>query len=217
MNSLPPNSKWEKTYWSAFSRDAHQLLAWGYSGALSLIGPRQEEPEITGFIVGCIRSKLNMTTCKRYERYSLHEESPFAGEERSGKERRRLDIFVESHTIQPRPRYVFEAKRLRKGSHGIGGYVGDEGIGRFVTNKYAAEWPVAAMIGYVQSEDANSWQPKLEAAFNSDLEDRLAIEKKLSRVCIIASIPDEWSSEHRRRDNDTITIFHILLNCTGNV
>lgn len=216
MNSLPPDSKWERTYWSAFSRDAHQLVALGYFGALSLIGPDQEEPEITGLIVDCIRRELNVTTCKRYERYSLHEESPFAGEDRLGTARRRLDVFVESHSIQPRPRYIFEAKRLRKRSHGIGKYVGDEGVGRFVSNKYGAEWPVAAMIGYVQSDVPVVWQAQLDAAFKSDSEERFAIEKNLSKVCVITLLPDEWSSEHRRKDNGAITIFHILLNCTGN-
>src|SRR5205085_9543204 len=100
-----------------------------------------EETEVTGFIVEAIETKLSAPDMdERFDRYSIKEDNPVPGEGRTGKRRRRMDVIVEC-TYRPRhkqrPRYVFEAKRLRRPSHLIGYYVGEEGVRRFVEGKYA--------------------------------------------------------------------------------
>src|SRR5271157_2966485 len=79
---------------------------------------------------------------------------------RFGKKRPRIDIeFV--HVIRGRrPRFHVEAKRLYR-SDSVNEYFGPAGLGMFVEGAYAAEWPSAGMLGYVQSDDCVAWLARL--------------------------------------------------------
>jgi hypothetical protein len=203
-------------YEKFFRRDAHQLLAWGYEDARSEIKSDQEETTITGFIIRAIRKRLNsFDTPEKYVRYAVMEDNPIEGEGREGKERRRLDINIECCKRGPRPQYIFEAKRLRKSSHAIGYYAGDEGLKRFVQGKYATDYPEAAMVGYVQSDTPDYWMKQLSGKLKKDTTGEFGVKEKLGKGIVLPSLPDEWVSKHERTGNTPIVIYHVLLDCSA--
>jgi len=205
-----------RQYDLAFREDAHQLLAWGHLDSCRLITPQQEETEITGFIVEAIQSRLDsFTTPARFEKYCVKEDNPVSGEGRTGKKRRRIDIIIEATRPRPRPRYVFEAKRLCRPSNTIGKYVGSEGMMRFISGRYAAECPEVAMIGYVQTDTAEYWFAELENHFSKDSAEGLYITAKLTQVSVTADLKDAWVSRHTRKSGNQLAIFHVLLNCSA--
>lgn len=211
MLSVPRKPDWT-VYETYFRRDALQLLAWGHEDARSQILDDLEETEITGYISEAIDKRLmSFTTPARFDRYALKEDNPVPGEGRTGKRRRRLDITIERAQHGPRPRYVFEAKRLHRSSHTIQGYCGKEGLLRFVQGTYAGEYPEAAMVGYLQSDTPAYWIEKLTEVFARDHE--LRISKALSKDVVLDSLVDTWVSEHTREQLDPITLYHVMLVC----
>ncbi len=209
------NAIWRE-YDVSFREDAHQLLAWGYLAARHLIAPEREETEITGFIAEAIRAKLNSPDIEeRFDRYSLQEDNPVAGERRIGKRRVRMDIIIESSFRKPRPQYIFEAKRLCRPNQTLGDYLGGEGILRFLQGRYAADCPEVAMVGYVQTDTISYWAIALERRFDEDSANQFRITEKLSKTGIISHLADEWISKHQRENQMLITIFHIFLDCSA--
>lgn len=206
MNPPFSNSAWQ-SYDFSFRRDAHHLLAWGYRGALPSIYCNCEEDDITSFIADAIEDILNDDlTPKRFDRYSIKPQNPVRGEKRFGKKRRKLDILIE-RVARPRIVYIFEAKRLEKKNHRIKGYLGEEGLERFVSGKtYAAGLPEAAMVAYVQDRSVANWEAELiEALSEAQVEKRSAVKELKS--CLV--------SHHLRANNSTLEIHHILLDCTA--
>ena len=200
-------------YNNRFRQDAHQLIAWGYRDAAPQIHSDLVEEEITGFIVEAIEKRLDDPyTPERFDRYSIDEEKPIAVEGRKGKKRRRLDLVVASGHFRPRPKYVFEAKRLRKNGYPIGKYIGEGGLQCFVKGVYASEHSEAAMIGYLQSDDAIYWETELHRSFKHSSD--LCIKQLLQKAQVLSSITDVWTSEHERKENDSIIIYHIFLDCS---
>jgi hypothetical protein len=201
-------------YNNRFRQDAHQLLAWGYQDALPQIHSDLVEEEIIGFIIEAIEKKLDDPyTPERFDRYSIDEEKPIAVEGRKGKRRRRLDLVVVSSHFRPRPKYIFEAKRLRKNGYPIGKYVGEGGLQCFVQGVYASEHPEAAMIGYLQSNNAIYWETELHRSFKDSPD--LCINQLLQKTQVLSSITDVWTSEHEREENAPIVIYHIFLDCSA--
>jgi hypothetical protein len=211
LNSLTLNA-----YDYGFRRDAHQLLAWGYQDALPDIHCNLMEEVITGLIVEAIEARLDApSTPEKFDRYSIDEEKPIAVEGRTGKNRRRLDLVVVSGHNRPRPKYIFEAKRLRKNGYPIGKYVGQDGLQCFIKGVYAAQYPESAMIGYVQSDSASYWESELKRSFEEDSKENLCILKPLQRTQVLTFMPDVWVSEHERGAKDSITVYHVFLNCSA--
>ena len=199
---------------SGFRINAHQLLAWGYEDALPQIHGNLKEEEITGIIVEAIRERLdNPRTPKKFRRYDIHEEKPVAVEGRTGKKRRRLDLVIVSGHNCPRPQYIFEAKRLRKNGYPISKYVGKEGLQCFIKGVYASQYPEAAMIGYLQSDNAVYWETELHRSFKDSPD--LCVKQLLQKAQVLSSITDVWTSEHERTGNDSIIIYHIFLDCSA--
>jgi hypothetical protein len=216
MGAEELNSFVQSSYDYGFRRDAHQLLAWGYQDALPQIHCTLQEEEITGLIVEEIEKRLdNPSTPKKFYRYSIDEEKPFASEGRTGKKRRRLDLVVVSGHSRPRPRYIFEAKRLRKNGYPIGRYVGEDGLQCFTTGIYASQYSEAAMVGYFQSDAASYWEMELQRSFTNDLRNDLRIQEPLEKVNVLSSMPDVWFSQHERREGSSIAVYHIFLNCSA--
>lgn len=199
-----------------FRRDAHQLLAWGYQDALPDIHCNLMEEDITGLIVEAIENRFNSSsTPERFDRYSIDEEKPIAVEGRKGKNRRRLDLVVVSGHSRPRPKYIFEAKRLRKNSYPIGKYVGKDGLQCFVKEVYGSQYPEAAMVGYVQSDATGYWETELKRSFDDDLNNNLRITQILKKAQFLSSMPDVWVSEHERITGSSMVVYHIFLNCSA--
>ena len=215
MGAEELNSFARSSYDYGFRRDAHQLLAWGYQDALTEIYCNLQEEEITGLIAESMEKRLdNPSTPEKFDRYSIDEEKPIAVEGRKGKKRRRLDLVVVSGHSRPRPKYIFEAKRLRKNGYPIGKYVGEDGLQCFVKEVYASQYPEAAMIGYVQSDVASYWESELKRSFDGDLKDDLRITQLLQKAPVLSSIPDVWVSSHERITGNSIAVYHIFLNCS---
>ncbi len=216
MGAEKLNSFARSSYDYGFRQDAHQLLAWGYQDALSEIHCNLVEEEITGLIVEAIEKRLdNPSTPEKFDRYSIDEEKPITVEGRKGKKRRRLDLVVVSGHSRPRPKYIFEAKRLRKNGYPIGRYVGKDGLQCFVKGVYASQYLEAAMVGYIQSDAASYWEIELKRSFDGDLHNDLRITQLLQKVQVLSSMPDVWVSEHGRRAGSSITMYHIFLNCSA--
>ncbi|PKN66303.1 MAG: hypothetical protein CVU57_06430 [Deltaproteobacteria bacterium HGW-Deltaproteobacteria-15] len=210
-------ARWN-SYDQSFREDAHRLLAWGYNDSRPHVASDSEETEITGFLVEAMETKLSSPDLdERFDRYCIKEDNPVSGEGRTGKRRRRLDIVVEC-TYRPRhinrPKYVFEAKRLRRPGHLIGNYVGNEGVKRFVNAKYAADCPEVAMVGYFQSDAALYWIERLREQFDKARYE-FKVREPLSKEIVISELPDEWRSGHLRTNGAPVAIYHILLDCTS--
>jgi hypothetical protein len=203
-------------YDSSFRPVAHQLLAWGYEDALPRIHCKLQEEEITGFIAEAIEKRLDdPSTPRKFRRYDIHEEKPMAVEGRTGKKRRRLDLVIICSHGCPRPKYIFEAKRLRKNGYPIGKYVGEGGLQCFIKGVYASQYPEAAMIGYVQSDASSYWESELKRSFDEDIHKDLCIIQLLQKVQVLSSISDAWVSEHERITGSSIAIYHIFFNCSA--
>lgn len=204
-------------YRTAFRADAHQLIAWGYQDARDRIQNVSEETAITGLIAEAIEARLDdPETPERFDRYDPVDEYQLPGEDLVGKRRKRADIRIKSSLLRPRPRYIFEAKRLRKSTHGIDRYLGEEGMQRFLGNtSYSQYADEAAMVGYVQSETPDWWLDKLSAALGND-------PAGVHRVIASLSTPTESMpfenckiSTHNKEDGAAIEIAHIMLDCCG--
>jgi hypothetical protein len=216
MGAEELNSFARSSYDYGFRRDAHQLLAWGYQDALAEIHCNLQEEEITGLIAEAMEKRLdNPSTPEKFDRYSIDEEKPIAVEGRKGKKRRRLDLVVVSGHSRPRPKYIFEAKRLRKNSCPVGEYVGKEGLQCFLEGTYASQYPEAAMIGYFQSDTASYWESELKRRFDGDPNNDLRIIQSLQKVQVLSSMTDVWVGEHERITGVAIVVYHILLNCSA--
>lgn len=216
MGAEKLNSFTRNSYDYGFRRDAHQLLAWGYQDALAEIHCNLQEEEITGLIAEAMEKRLdNPSTPEKFDRYSIDEEKPIAIEGRKGKKRRRLDLVVVSGHSRPRPKYIFEAKRLRKNGYPIGKYLGEDGLQCFVKEVYASQYPEAAMVGYVQSDPTSYWESELKRSFDGDLKNDLRITQLLQKVQVLSSVPDVWVSKHERITGSAIAMYHIFLNCSA--
>lgn len=218
MASSRKSPEWLRFYNGSFLRGAHQLLAWGYEDtrrqhkihALAL------EEGITGDIVEAIKLRLDdpRTPSKYTTHYFVDDESHVRGSGKAGKTRQRLDIVVVCSSKLPRPEFIFEAKLLRRNGFPIGLYTGYGGMQCFIRGDYAANYPVAAMIGYMQTDDSKRWLAELKRSFTNDVHNVLRIKASLRKVTVIPHLNNEWISVHKRGRNSDIGIFHIFLDCT---
>src|SRR5436190_19809663 len=169
-------------YFELFREYAHQLLVWGYQDARPQIVRDLEETEITGFIATAMQARINSNpnTPEVYWRFVVIENRPISAEGRTGKRRLMPDIIIESTERIPHPIYVFEAKRLRKRSHPVTNYTGEEGLWMFINDKYAAEYLEAAMIGYVQSDTSGIWATVMTKHFENDSTGQYCLEGDIS-------------------------------------
>lgn len=194
-----------ETYWNVFREDVHHLLALGYQRAQAKLGENDREDDITGDIVEGIDAFLDEAD-ERFDRYSVHGFKRQPNRESRGKKRPELDIVVQDGNKRPRIWYGIEAKRLKTNGHPISAYLGNEGMGCFINEKYVPESPEAIMLGYMQNKDNFYWFKQLEKC----------IKSKLSPCSINYLLRNEWRSTHNRRNGSKMTIFHIFLDC-GNL
>ena len=217
MSNAAAGGHWD-AYWRAFRQDVHQLLAWGYEDSTSRITPDDEEEVITAYIAEAIDRRIDdPRTPESFARYSIHNARFVSPRGQTGKRQLRLDLMLEQCGTRPKRRFVFEAKRLKTGSHPIGNYTGKEGLGRFVSGYYATTDPEAAMVGYIQNADVTYWLSELERIFTvhrSSEPDELRIVDGLRKIAVIPALENEWLSGHTRADGTRIGMFHILLRCS---
>ncbi len=210
-----PTFAYFSTYHRLFRVHVHQLIVWGYEDGRRRIGSAdEEEPDITSFICEAIEDRLRDPRCPNWcRRYDVKENPPVRHKGRTGKAKLKPDVIIVGVAIRGMPEFVFEAKRLGTGSHGVSEYLGSEGMGCFIAGVYAARYGEAGMLGYVQRESIAYWRSEL----------RSAIERRSASLClrcpqretsVIDALPGEWVSEHERGAvGRPLAVCHILLDC----
>jgi len=122
-----------------------------------------------------------------------------------------LDIRV-MHGRLPRVFFAFECKRLnviRNGKYAsqAGEYVGEGGMGCFLSGKYDGGSDCGAMIGYVMDNDAQ----KAIIAINKALKLRIKQPVKLKISSLLSEEDDPcYETVHMNIEND-FTIYHVIL------
>lgn len=192
------------------------MLAWGYADSRHRVRIAEEEPTITGFIAEAIQNRLDALDCPPWcDQIVIKDDPPIPGGGRTGRRRWRPDLIFESvDGRKPRPKYYFEAKRLRK-LQSINDYVGEDGLGCFLSGRYAPESDEAGMLGYVQCDDVSTWVERLQLAIGQDSQDKndFLLLSPQCQVQIVEAFPLEWMSKHGRQTRKSIFIHHILLDC----
>jgi hypothetical protein len=201
-------------YGSSFVRIVHRVLAAAYARLPKEGLSKMEEPSITGLLVSRMRSFLEDPAAPRWAgRLAVHDDPPINLDGLQGKRRPRIDIEVESVTAGRRPRFQFEAKRLN-GTQGVSAYVGSDGLGCYVSEKYARDHVAAGMLAYIQEGDASAWMIKIEASLSADRSTHgLA---KSGPIWETFSSPDHTLPSYRsvhKRSTSPIVIFHTFMQC----
>lgn len=146
----------------------HQVLQEGYARIDAAKHQATPEPALTGELVRSMKSFLGEMSAPEWaDHFSVHDDPPVNDPTRFGKDRRRVDVRVDSATPRPGAGFSFEAKRLARG-YAVAKYLGDEGLSRFLCGDYAREDNDAGMIGYVQDDDAGYWAAEIEGALGAD-------------------------------------------------
>lgn len=201
-------------YGSAFVGIVHRVLAAAYAAIPKANLSKMQEPSITGLIVQKMRAFLEDPKAPRWAaRLAVHDDPPLNVGGTQGKKRPRIDIEVESVIAGPRPRFQFEAKRLNK-KQGVPDYLGADGLGCFVSGKYAAAHAAAGMLAYLQSGTLGAWAKKIESGL-----DGARSKHGLSKTgpawstfkAANHALPS-FRSEHQRSCGP-IVVFHTLLVC----
>ena len=148
-----------------FVRRVHRLIQLGYERLTPAAYAKTQEPAITGELVDAIDGVLSDCAEDWMIAFSVHDDPPVNDGRRKGKQRKRVDLRIDSGSFRPRARFRFEAKRLGKG-HPVTVYLGSEGLGCFLRGDYAREEDHAGMLGYVQSGELDRWGEKIAAALN---------------------------------------------------
>ena len=155
-------------YGSAFVHNCLLLLVRAHKKLSSRQLATEKEPAITGLLVASAKELVEMEDAEPWLEHVIVLDDPPQNDDpdRLGMARHRIDIeFVETRKGL-RPRFHAEAKRLYR-SDSVNEYLGDNGIGMFVTGSYARDWPSAGMLGYVQTNDCARWLADIERGMAS--------------------------------------------------
>ena len=200
-------------YWSAYRQHVHTLLAWGYADSRHRVQSKHEEPDITGFIAEAIQDRLDALDCPSWcDRIAIKDDPPVRGGGRTGRGRWRPDLIFESRERKPRPKYHFEAKRLRK-PQSKKDYLGEGGLQCFLSGMYASENDEAGMLGYIQCENTSTWAERLQMTIDQDHQDKdeMLLLPPQYNIQVVDAFPLEWISKHDRYTGKSIVIHHVLL------
>lgn len=200
-------------YWSTYRQHIHTLLAWGYADSRNRVQAKHDEPAITGFIAEAIQDRLDSPDSPLWcNQIAIKDDPPIPGGGRTGRKRWRPDLIFESVERRPRPRYHFEAKRLRK-QQSINEYLGEDGLQCFLSGRYAHESDEAGMLGYIQCDNIRIWVERLQLAIDQDCQGKneILLLSPQRNVQIVDAFPQEWMSKHDRHTGKSIVIHHILL------
>jgi hypothetical protein len=201
-------------YGSAFVRIVHRVLAAACKTLPAKLSD-EEEPSITGMIVERMRAFLEQPSAPRWAaRLAIHDDPPLNVGGLRGKRRLRIDIEVESVIAGVRPRFQFEAKRLYQ-SKSAADYIGADGLGSFVAERYGKDHTAAGMLAYVQTDSVDDWVKKV--ASKLDKERTTAGLPAKGAVWEAFAPPDHdlpsFRSIHQRKSTP-ITVFHTFLSCS---
>ncbi len=196
-----------------FVARVHEVLEGGYRKLKPEEYAKEEEPAITGELRNAMNNFLRDVAAPAWADYfSVHDDPPVDDGVRKGKRRNRIDIRVDSSTPRPGASFSFEAKRLARGFT-VAKYLGDEGLGSFLSGEYARDDNDAGMLGYMQDDDASYWSGEIEAAINKD---RVAYgvkgRKWWKRHTFLEGPEHVFFSRHMRKAvGRQINLYHTLL------
>src|SRR5438105_842916 len=202
-------------YMKSFIEDAHRLVYLGYQR----IGPQNHvstaEEVITELIANAINQLIEDPRATPWmRRYIAIDDRRVSGTGGTGKSRPRVDIEIIYLQRYPRPRFHFEAKRLYR-SDSVAEYLGKEGVGCLVNALYGRDSDDAGMIGYVQSDDCDSWADKIRASLERDaVKYGMVAGTTWRSAAIINELRNCYQTDHERpvlRRNVRVT--HMLLLC----
>lgn len=219
MKQQKPETEAAVTFTKRFRKDVHQLIAWGVEDARPLIKKTEAEETITNYIRNAIRNTLQSTRDSWWRNYDVHNEEPISTQNRTGKDRKEIDLLIKWVTRLRQPEFVFEAKPLNfpKKYQRSSNYINNEGMGRFIKGDYAsftAKYPEAGMLGYVMSDTSDQWRAWLQKAIYEKGRTLKLVRSSQQSVIIIDAIPLEWVSKHqRKKTSKPFTIYHILVSC----
>lgn len=156
-------------YRRAFARNCLTLVVRAHLRLVNESLQNAEEPHITGEIIREAQNIIEGAEADAWMDYiEIKDDPPQNVGGRFGKKRPRIDFEFVQVGRGPRPRFHIEAKRLYR-SDSVNEYFGGGGLLMFVEGTYAAEWPSAAMLGYVQSDDCAAWLNRLDQGIGSRL------------------------------------------------
>lgn len=211
MTSLPISAKLKIPVWAAFRRHCHRFLAAGYNEALDRIRTDpDEETDITGYICEGLENWFRAHPEESYC-FFVKDDPPLPGTGKTGKRRSRTDIII-GYAAGTRPEFYFEAKRLHRTKAVGTRYTGAEGMGCFLSGRYASDCLEAAMVGYVQTDTLAAWQIQLQKRVQEEAQD-LRLENTELDLNFESAFPLEWASTHGRDGGPSVKLFHVLLDC----
>jgi len=175
--------------WAAFRRHSHYLFTIGYREALPRIHSEpDEETDITGYICEALEEWF-LRNPREAAGFFLKDDPPLRKSGKTGKRRPRTDIVI-GYAAGVRPEFFFESKRLHR-KKAIGSrYTAAEGMGCFISGRYASSYAEAAMIGYVQTDTLERWCAELQQRVRNEAVE-LKLESTDSSVTFASAFP--WS------------------------
>lgn len=206
-----------RDYEPLFIRRVHELVKLGYDRLCPSAYATEEETVITGDLAEAIEGILEYPNEDWMRFYRVYDDplinEPIQGTRRKGKGRRRVDIKLDSSEVSPYTRFCFEAKRLGK-RNPVSKYLGANGLGCFLSGSYAWAERRGGMLGYVQSDDEQTWAAKINKKMASSPKSfNLQAQKNNFRLYrISAQLHHTYVSEHRRTtDGKRLQIYHSFL------
>jgi hypothetical protein len=174
-----------------------------------------EETVISGALCGAVRQAMQAADAPAWiVRYALpNEDNPLETPGRQGKSRLRLDLEIERVCRGQRPLFRFEAKRLKGTGHPASVYLGEAGMGAFLSGEYRLTHPECGMIGYVQSDSESIWASKISKALAAPGNKfRVSQDGEWAERRLAADLKFTFRTRHEADGiSPHITIFHVLL------
>lgn len=172
-----------------------------------------QEEVITGELVQAMQRMVEEPDAPAWmHRLVALDEAPQNRDGRQGKRRKRIDIEVVRTQRGHRPRFAMEAKRLYCSSS-VSEYVGDDGLGCFLSGAYAAGQEIAGMLGYVQTRNPAHWAERLEKKLAMQCQEHQSVDDEPWQPHrIVPELTDTYRSRHHRASPATpILILHTML------
>jgi hypothetical protein len=203
-------------YIASFHRDVLFLIIAGYKKLKgeNIDYSNEEEPNITGELVRCSNEYIDSATSPGWTRfYDIRDESPENTQGRLGKYRKTVDIVCTLTGLKPRSRLKLEAKRLKNPSFPIREYIGETGLGEFISGNYAPESDTAGMLGYIQSNDCDYWAKQIPDALNEKKKEVYLAKNGKWQKANLENVNDCYTTLHNRPTvKRELLIYHLLLN-----
>jgi hypothetical protein len=211
----PPSGKSgnQETYLASFIEHAHRLILMGYKRFDVASHQKSDEPDISGELIQMMNEAIEDENAEDWvPHFFVPDDQPVNAPHRKGKHRRRVDIMIVRSQRGRRPKLQFEAKRLYDNGPAHR-YLGEEGLGRFLSGKYAREHKEAGMLGYVQTDDEQTWADCIQALLEKKPQ-KYALRKDGAwhKHAVIDDLEHTYLTRHDRTNPlKPIAIYHILL------